>query len=111
MHGADDVDERVERADFVQVHSLDRNSVDCRFSLSKPLKKSLGALLTPWAERRPVDQVVNLGNRSMGAVVVMHDLLCTGPGRVRVRMCVMVMMIAVVVIAMVVGVIGDIFPT
>ena len=39
--GADDVDDRVERADLVQMNLLDRNLVDGRFGLAKTMKQLL----------------------------------------------------------------------
>ena len=41
--GADDVDDRVERADLVQVDALDRHLVNRRLGLSQPLEQRLRA--------------------------------------------------------------------
>ena len=54
-HRADDVDDRVERADLVQVHALDRHLVDGRFGLRQPLEQGLGAVLPCRRQRGPVD--------------------------------------------------------
>ena len=43
-HRADDVDDRVERADLVQVHLLDRHLMDRGFGLGQPLKQRLRAV-------------------------------------------------------------------
>ena len=53
---ADDVDDRVERADLVQMNLLDRNLVNRRFGLAKAMKQLLGAGLRRRRQRRALDQ-------------------------------------------------------
>ena len=43
-HRADDVDDRVERADLVQMDLLDRHLMDRRFGLGQPLEHRLRAV-------------------------------------------------------------------
>ena len=81
-HRADDVDDRVERANFVQVNLLDRNLMDGGFGLAETMEQRLGARLRGRRQRRPLDQSVDLREAAMG--VVMRD------GGRRVRMFVLV---------------------
>ena len=66
-HRADDVDDRVERADLVQVHLLDRHLVDRRLGLREPAEQADGARAGAAGQRRPFDQ---------------RGDLCEGPVRV-----------------------------
>ena len=59
-HGTDDVDDRVERADLVQVDLLHRHLMDRRFRFAEPLEHGLGALAPRGRQRRPVDHVEDL---------------------------------------------------
>ena len=45
VDGADNVDDRVERANFVEMNVVDRGPVDRRLRLAKPLEQVLGAIL------------------------------------------------------------------
>ena len=82
---ADDVDNRVERADFVQMDLLDRNLVDGRFRFSKTMKQLFRATLRSRRQSRALDQLVDLGEAAMR--VMMRDR-----GR-RVRVVVLVFVI------------------
>ena len=55
-HRADDVDDRVEGADFVKVDLLDRHLVNRGFRLREPLEERLRAVAPRRRERRLVDQ-------------------------------------------------------
>ena len=57
VHGADDVDDGVERADLVEVDLLDRRLVNRRFGLGEPLEQVNRALLALGLQRRPADLV------------------------------------------------------
>ena len=57
---ADDVDDRVERADLVQMNLLEWNLMDSRFGFAKPMEELLGALLRESREGRTVDERVDL---------------------------------------------------
>ena len=50
-HGADDVDDRVERADLVEVHLIHRHLVDARLGLGQAPKQGDGAIPRGWRER------------------------------------------------------------
>ena len=52
---ADDVGDRIDGADFVEVHLLDRRAVHLRLGLGQLLKDSLGQLSLPRRERAAVD--------------------------------------------------------
>jgi hypothetical protein len=67
---ADDVDDRVERADFVQVDLLHRHLVDRRLRVAEALKHRLRPITTRWRETRPIDQLENLGKTPMRVMVL-----------------------------------------
>ena len=54
---ADDVHDRIERADFVQVHAIEADAVHRRFGFTKRREQLLGARLARGAQRRTVDQL------------------------------------------------------
>ncbi len=87
-HGADDVDDRVERADLVQVDLVERRAVDGRLGLAEPREQRLRAVLASPAQRRAVDQAIDLRERAMAMRVMTY---------VFVRLCVRLMMVRVVV--------------
>ena len=93
---ADDVDNRVERADFVQMDLVDRNLVDGRFRFSKVMKQLFRATLCGRRQSRALDQLVDLGEAAMR--VMMRD----GCRRVRVVVLVVVI-VAVLMLIMMVG--------
>ena len=64
-HGADDVDDRVEGADLVQVHLLDRHLMDGGLGLGQPLEQRLRAVAARRRQRRPVDQREDLRQAAM----------------------------------------------
>ena len=70
-HRADDVDDRVERADLVQMDLVDRNLMDGRFGFAEPMEELFGARLRGRRERRALDQRVDLGQAAVR--VVMRD--------------------------------------
>ena len=47
-HGAGDVDNRVERADLVEMNLLDRHLMNRRFGFAETLKETLRASLRGW---------------------------------------------------------------
>jgi hypothetical protein len=55
-HRADNVDDRVERPDFVQVHALDWRAMNGRFRLRQALEQVHRALLTRFRQRRTLDR-------------------------------------------------------
>ncbi len=55
-HDADDVDDRVERADLVKVNLLHRHLVDGGLGLGQPLKHALRAIPAARRQRGLVDQ-------------------------------------------------------
>ena len=55
-HGADDVDNRVERADLVQVNLLDRHLMNGRLGFAETMEQLFGACLRDRRERRALDQ-------------------------------------------------------
>ena len=64
-HGADDVDDRVERADLVQVDVVDRHVVDGRLGLAQPLEQRDRARLPRCRQRGVADQMRDLFERPM----------------------------------------------
>jgi hypothetical protein len=62
---ADDVDDRVERADLVKMNLIERHAVDRGLHLAKPVEQCLGAVLPASAQRRAVDETVDLRQRAM----------------------------------------------
>ena len=55
-HRADDVDDRVERAHFVEMHFLHRHLMNLSLRLGEALKHLLGAIARGRRQRGPVDQ-------------------------------------------------------
>ena len=76
VHRADDVDDRVERADLVQVHFLDRHLMDRGFSHREPFKQRLCAVLPRRGQRRAVDERGDLRETTVGVVVLMGFRIC-----------------------------------
>ena len=68
VDGADDVDDRIERADLVQVHPLDRRVVDRGLRLGEPLEQLDRAILALRRKRRPPD-----GRDDVLEVMVLRD--------------------------------------
>ena len=60
-HRADDVDDRVERADLVQVNLLDGNLMDSRFGFAETMEELFRALLSRAAERaeRSISELIS----------------------------------------------------
>ena len=56
VHGADDVDDRVEGADLVQMDPLDRRVVDRGFGLGEPLEQMDCPFLPLGRQRGPPDR-------------------------------------------------------
>src|SRR6185295_13703295 len=63
-----DVDDRVQRANLVQVHALDGHLVDGRLRLRKPLEQGLCARPPCLAQRRPVDVGEDFRKAAVGMV-------------------------------------------
>ena len=70
-HGADDVDDRVEGADFVQMHLVDRHAVNRGFRLAEPAEHLDRAGLAGFAQRRAVDRRVDLVRANDARMIVM----------------------------------------
>ncbi len=68
-HCADDVDNRVERTDLVEVDRVDWHLMDGRFGLTQPMKQFLRPSPRRGRQRRAFNQVVDLGET---AVVMMR---------------------------------------
>ncbi len=98
VHGADDVDDRVERADLVQVHLLDRHLMNRGFSDREPLEERLCAVLPRRGQCRAVDERGDLRQAAVRVMVLRRLRL----RRVLVRMLVRVVVPVVVVIVVVV---------
>ena len=64
-HGADDVDDRVERADFVEVHLLDRHLVNRRLGFGESLEQCFRPVAAGGRERGLVDQREDLRQAAM----------------------------------------------
>ena len=73
-HDADDVDDGVDGADFVQVNLVDRHVVDRGLGLAEALEQRLGAGLPRRRQRRVTDEVRDLAQRAMA--VVASDCAC-----------------------------------
>ena len=65
-HGADDVDDRVEGADLVQVHLLDRHLVDGRLGLRRAAGTSPSRDRARRRQRRAVDHLEDLRQVTVG---------------------------------------------
>ena len=87
-HRADDVDDRVERADFVQVNLLDRHLVNRRLGLGQPLEQRLRAL-------RPA---ADSADRSISAKISGRLRCGCACGRVVSWSCVMVIVVVVMLV-------------
>src|SRR6185369_3584373 len=62
---ADNVYNRIHRADFVKVNLLDGNVVNLRFGFTDALEDSLSALLDRGVERRGFNQALDLAQRTV----------------------------------------------
>ena len=67
----DDVDDRVERADLMQVNLFEGNLMDGRFVFAESMEELLGACLRDCREVRTVDERVDL--RQAAVRMVMRD--------------------------------------
>jgi len=63
--GADDVDNRVERADFVEMDLVDWNLVNSRFRFSKVMKQLFRASLRRRRQGRALDQLIDFGEAAV----------------------------------------------
>ena len=77
-HRSDDVDDRVERADLVQVHLIDRRAVNRRLGLAQSVEQLLGAILPGPTQGRSVDQPVDVGEGPMHVMVLSLRLVVRG---------------------------------
>ena len=72
-HRPDDIDDRVERPDFVEVHLLDRHLMNGRLGHRQPVEQRLGAIAAGRRQRASIDQGEDFRQTSvrvgMGAVV------------------------------------------
>ena len=78
VHRPNDVDNRVERADFVKVNTLDGRTVNGGLCLRQSVEQSLRSLLPSRGERRTVNQTRNLREGPMWTVRVSLDLVRLG---------------------------------
>ncbi len=101
VDGPDDVDNRVERADFVQVYLVDRDLMDGRFGFSQTMEERLRAILACRRKRRALDKPVDLRQAAMG-MMGMGDRRRRVLVGVRVRMSVIVTVFIVVMMDMIV---------
>ena len=69
MNDADDVDDRIERADFVQVDLVERHVVDRGLRLAEPAEEVNRAILALPRERRALDEAGNVLQAVMRSVV------------------------------------------
>ena len=65
-HRADDVDDRIERADLVQVHLLDGHLMDRGFRLGQSLEQRLRTVAAAGDKRRAIDQREDLRQAAVG---------------------------------------------
>ena len=79
-HGTDDVDDRIEGTDLVQMHPVERCPVNAGLDLAQAVKQLLGARLPLAAQRRAVDEPTDLGQAAVMAVMPL--LMCVGMGPV-----------------------------
>ena len=68
VHRAHDVDDRIQRADLVQVHLLHRCAVHGCFGFAEAIKEADRPVLARPAQRRPFNQARNLVQRPMGRI-------------------------------------------
>ena len=71
LHGTDDVDDRVERADLVQVHALERRLMDRGFGPGQTVKQLFCTVATRCRKSRLIDQREDLWQRPMALMVLM----------------------------------------
>jgi hypothetical protein len=63
--GSDDIDDRVDRADLVEVDALDGDPVAPRFSLAEPLEDGRGVYLDPLGQTADVDEREDLAQPAL----------------------------------------------
>ena len=95
-HDADDVDDRIERADFVQVDGVDRHLMDSGFNFREPLKHRLRAIASGGRQRGAIDEREDLRKASVRMMP-----------RVRVMMIVRVVTVVMVFVRVIVLVHGE----
>ena len=64
-HGADDVDDRVDGADLVQVDAVERHVVNRGFGFGEPVEQRDGARLPGRRQRRTTDVALDVGEAVM----------------------------------------------
>ena len=72
VHSTDDIDDRVESADLVQMDTLDGHLVDRRLDLREFLKQRLRAIPAGGGQCRAIDQAEDFRKRSMRMMRVMR---------------------------------------
>ena len=80
VHDADDVDDRVERADLVQVHLVDGHLMDRGFRVAEAAEHRFRALLPRRRQARVVDEMKNLGQAPVRMRVLAGAVLVTVVG-------------------------------
>ena len=83
VHRSDDVDDRVEGTDFVQMDLVESHSVNRSFCFTESSEQVAGAGLSDWAQRRPVNESSDFGQSPMSVVlrviVVMMVIMIVHP--------------------------------
>ncbi len=76
---ADDVDNRIDRSDFVEVNLLDGHGMNACLCLAEKLKRATGPRLHGISKRGAINDLQNRGKRSMrlmrvfvGVIVLVH---------------------------------------
>src|SRR5262249_29555043 len=77
-HRADDVDDRIERADLVEMDLLHGRVVDRRLGLRQPLEEGLRPIAPGRGQRRRIDEPVDLGQAPMGMAMTRGSGLGAG---------------------------------
>ncbi len=64
-HGADDVDDRVDGANLVQMDAVEGHLVNCRFGFGEPMEQSNGTRLPGRRQCRTADVTLDVGEAVM----------------------------------------------
>jgi hypothetical protein len=106
MNDADDVDDRIEGADLVQVNLIHRHGMDGGFRFREALEHRLRAVSSRYRERRPVNQTEDLRKAAMGMMTVLGTFMTVRstfvivPGMIVTVRCTIVRVLMSVVLSM-----------